>query len=538
MTSSVVGRQTSTINLKPRQKYEGHTHWVTGAIHLPDGQRMMTCSLDSSLRVWNLNSGKQMGEDWWDGGGSVWSIALSPDGKKVVSGSMCGGVGLWDIDTGKLIATWTGHTSKVNSVCWSRDGQRVLSGSFDGTAREWDVKNGDTILGPIKTGHKNVTAVVYSPDTTMFATAGYDESIHPIKIWDAKTGELVATLNIETYTVWCLAWSPDGKTLVSGSGENSIRTWNTKTWEQLALLKGHTSAVYRIAISPNGRILASASFDNTARLWNLENSQPISSPLHHANPVTCVSFSADGTLLSTGCDDKNAYIWDVSAILKEAGLDDLLLDQPDKSPLATTQRPVQPFDPNPIEVSPRRVPQDFVDDIPNRAHSSARSHSLSSPPRGGNLRSRLLSLYRPTHSDAHDTPSRPRPFHWVRNRLSARPRGADIELHERSPAVVHVPHCQAQRRNASARETRRPTMRWPTASSSRPPNTTITQQSSDAAQAQSSSQPHATVSTVPPAATNTTSSARPHATIKYTTRWTRFWLYICCASPEYTDGHH
>jgi WD40 repeat protein len=102
------------------------------------------------------------------------------------------------------------------------------------------------------------------------------------------------------------------------------------------VLEGHTSYVFDIEISPNGRILASTSVD-TARLWNLENSQPISSPLHHADYVRCVSFSADGKLLATGCWDKNAYIWDVSAILQQAGLDDLLLDQPNKSLLAVRE---------------------------------------------------------------------------------------------------------------------------------------------------------------------------------------------------------
>jgi WD40 repeat protein len=59
MASPVVGRhETSTI--KPRQKFEGHSEWVFGAIHLPGGQRMMTCSRDGSLRVWNLKSGKQI----------------------------------------------------------------------------------------------------------------------------------------------------------------------------------------------------------------------------------------------------------------------------------------------------------------------------------------------------------------------------------------------------------------------------------------------------------------------------------------------
>jgi WD40 repeat protein len=124
--------------------------------------------------------------------------------------------------------------------------------------------------------------------------------------------------------VYSLAWPEDGKTLISGSFDYEITIWNTTTWQQIAILTGHTSVVFSIAISPNGRILASASFDNTARLWNLENGQPISSPLQHADNVHCLSFSTDGKVLATGCWDNKAYTWDVSAIVTDAGLEELL----------------------------------------------------------------------------------------------------------------------------------------------------------------------------------------------------------------------
>jgi WD40 repeat protein len=321
--ASPISKKKETSAKTHLQKFEGHTDWVNGAIHLPGGQRIMTCSWDGSLRVWNVKSGKQIGEDWRDGHSQVWSIALSPDGKKMVSGSLDGAVRLWDIDTCKVVKKWTGHTKAVWSVCWSRDGRRVLSGSFDGTARQWGVGS----LASIETGHEQMWAVVYSPDTTLIATGGSDaRAEHPIKIWDAKTGDLVATLKGHTGWVLCLAWTKDGKTLISGSYDSSIRTWNTTNWKQTAVLLEHTSGVNAIAISPNDRILASVSGDRTARLWNLDNGQPISSPIQHASVVNCVSFSAGGKRLVTGCTDKNAYIWDVAAILREAGLDDLLSD--------------------------------------------------------------------------------------------------------------------------------------------------------------------------------------------------------------------
>ncbi|KAG1869677.1 quinon protein alcohol dehydrogenase-like superfamily [Suillus tomentosus] len=204
-------------------------------------------------------------------------MALSPDGKKVVSGSEDGGVRLWNMDTGKVLMKLMGHTKGVLSVCWSGDGQRVLSGSDDGTARQWDVKSGEATLAPIKTGHKSVWAVVYSPDMPMLATSGAGSKQHA-KIWDAKTGKLVPTLETAD-SVWCLAWTQDGKTLMSGLYEGWIRTWSTTSWKEIAVLDGHTEYVSSIAISPNGRILASASSDHTAQLWNLDNNQPISSPL-------------------------------------------------------------------------------------------------------------------------------------------------------------------------------------------------------------------------------------------------------------------
>jgi WD40 repeat protein len=289
----------------------------------------MTCSGDGSVRVWNVESGKQIGEDWRDEEAQMNTIALSPDGKKVVSGSTDGAVRLWDIDTAKVIATWTGHITTVSFLCWNGDGRRVVSGSYDETIRVWDVETGEIILqvGPLEWA--NMDTAVYSPDETMIAIGARrdSEDIGVIKIVDPNTGKLVKNLE-PTEVVFCLAWPEDGKTLISGLDNGKIKIWNTTTWHQIAVLTGHTGVV-DIAVSPNGRILASASLESQGtRLWNLENGQPISSPLQPGIDVHCVSFSADGKVLATGCCDTNAYTWDVSAIVKEAGLGDKLLSNP------------------------------------------------------------------------------------------------------------------------------------------------------------------------------------------------------------------
>ncbi|KIK38129.1 hypothetical protein CY34DRAFT_809668 [Suillus luteus UH-Slu-Lm8-n1] len=310
----------ATSTIAPRQTMQGHTGWVNGGVHLPNGRHIMTCSSDSSIRLWDLESGAQIEEDWRDpdeNNVGLRSMALSPNGKIIASGSDDGKVRLWDVETTKVISKWTGHTHVVYALCWSADGERVASGSWDRTARVWDVKSGQTVL-TIKTGHKLVYAVVYSPDGTKIATGGDEEKA--VKIWDAKSGELLNTLK---HRVCSLAWTSDGKKLISGS-YRLVRIFDTATWQQTAILRGHTNFVYAISLFPNNRLLASASDDKTARLWNLDTNLPVGPPLPHEQDLPSVALSHDGKLLLTVCENKDAYIWDIHTILKEAGLEDLL----------------------------------------------------------------------------------------------------------------------------------------------------------------------------------------------------------------------
>lgn len=124
-------------------------------------------------------------------------------------------------------------------------------------------------------------------------------------IWDANTGhELHAPLKIHTSRVYCLQWTADGKTLVSGPYDGLIRTWiHTTTWQQTAVLNEHNEGIHALASSSNSRILASASFRSA--------------------PPACMGteLRVVGKVLATGCEDSKAaaYMWNISAIIREAG---------------------------------------------------------------------------------------------------------------------------------------------------------------------------------------------------------------------------
>jgi WD40 repeat protein len=230
----------------PYRKIKGNG--IDHILHLPGGQRVIGYSWsDSSFQVWDLERGTQVGKEWEDKEEGVRATALSPDGNTIASGSRDGSVKLWNINTGKVIETWTGHTNGVVSLCWSPDGGRVGSGSQsstleakDATFRVWDVESGKTILGPINTG-KYTWAGCYSPDGKMIAIAG---DIYYLEIWDANSGELLKT--IERYDVMCLAWTSDGKTLITGEFKIDTATWTLIQNIQEDFVKS-------ISLSPNER---------------------------------------------------------------------------------------------------------------------------------------------------------------------------------------------------------------------------------------------------------------------------------------------
>src|SRR5258706_16211794 len=101
--------------IKPRQTIRGHTRIVRRVAHLPGRRKIITCSEDGSLRLWDLESGAQIGDDWRNEGekAGVTAMALSPNGKIVASGSRDGKVKLWDVRRRKVIAKWTAHSGMV-----------------------------------------------------------------------------------------------------------------------------------------------------------------------------------------------------------------------------------------------------------------------------------------------------------------------------------------------------------------------------------------------------------------------------------------
>ncbi|MFN6527559.1 serine/threonine-protein kinase [Nostoc sp. ChiSLP03a] len=161
------------------------------------------------------------------------------------------------------------------------------------------------------TGHSNpVGSVAISPDGKTLASGSNDNTI---KLWNLATGEQIRTLTGHSDWVISVAFSPDGNTLASGSrGDTTIILWNLATGEQIGTLTGHSNLVISVAISPDGKTLASGSYDNTIKLWNLATGEQIRTLKGHFGAVYSVVFSPDGKTLASGSFDNTIKLWDIA----------------------------------------------------------------------------------------------------------------------------------------------------------------------------------------------------------------------------------
>jgi WD40 repeat protein/predicted Ser/Thr protein kinase len=268
------------------------------------------------IGLYDTSSGEERADWAADLEGQIYALAFSPDGKRLASGGDDRVVHVWDAATGKPVSECRGHTSKILSIAFRQDGSRLLTAAHDGTVRQWAAQTGREVEPPYDRHTAEVFTAVYSPDGQQVASAGADRTV---RLWRAVGRQDQAVLRGHTGAVAALAFSQDGRRLVSASydlpnsrGDGTVRFWEAAPEVTLPVLAGHTSYVYPVAYSPDGRWIASGAWDHTVRLWDAATGE-VCATLPHPGIVRALAFTPDGTRLVSGGDLGGALLlWDLA----------------------------------------------------------------------------------------------------------------------------------------------------------------------------------------------------------------------------------
>jgi RNA polymerase sigma factor (sigma-70 family) len=263
--------------------------------------------------------------------GPVLAVTYSPRSDLVATASVDGTVKVWDWPSGQERLTLSKHENQVLFVSFAPDGATLATASWDDRLRTWDVATGK-LKGSVYAHPGGVDAVVYSPDGLTLASCGGDHGgeqggVHPelsgpgeVKLWDAGTLRLKATLPGHAKWIHSLAFTPDGKTLASGSEDGTVRLWDVARLQTRLTLRGHRSGSRCVAIAPDGATLASSSRDGTVKLWDVDSGLEKRTLRADFTQVWAVAFSPDGRTLVSAGDDKLVKLWDVPSGRKQAAL--------------------------------------------------------------------------------------------------------------------------------------------------------------------------------------------------------------------------
>jgi pre-mRNA-processing factor 19 len=220
-------------------------------------------------------------------------------------------------ETGKVGATLTGHSKRVNAVAFAPKHPHVLvSGGHDKTTKVWRASAGSgaesvqlsefKLAATMKDHAGEVTAVCAHPTSQYFVTASAD------KTWAFYDLEAALCLTQVTdssmaggYT--CAAFHPDGLILGTGTTENLVRIWDVKSQDNVAKFEGHTAAVTGLSFSENGYHLATCAADGV-KLWDLRKVKVFKTLTpYDGAPTAAVKFDTSGLYLGVGGVDARVY---------------------------------------------------------------------------------------------------------------------------------------------------------------------------------------------------------------------------------------
>ncbi|QDT92515.1 SUMF1/EgtB/PvdO family nonheme iron enzyme [Gimesia algae] len=283
-----------------------------------DGQHAISGSLGGTLTIWNLSNGK-MSRRLIDQLGDIFCVAVTPDGKQVISGTYEGALKVCNLNIQSTAYPQNNikHSNHVLTVALLTDGKHVFSVEKDNTLRVWSLENGTlvrTLKGPSDpTSTDFVSCLALMPDGKSAISSSTLSNDYTLKVWSLSDGRILQSLEGYSDLISCVAVTPDGQHAISGSKNNTLQLWDLSSGKLVRILSGHSDRISCVAVTPNGRMAVSGSSDETLRVWDLMGGGLIHTLEGHSDRINCLKITPDGQHLISGSSDSTAKVWDLSS---------------------------------------------------------------------------------------------------------------------------------------------------------------------------------------------------------------------------------
>jgi WD40 repeat protein len=306
------------------RRFEGHPGEINGFALTADEERLFVGDRTGKLHIWDFRMGEKR-KSIRAHSGPIRRLIPSHDGGSLITASADQTLKLWNLNSWKQITQFNGHVEVVTSVALVPGRDEIVSSSFDGTLIRWETARGsllarygsiiDEDAAPVATPidwttlDRHITwarDVIVPPLGDRIISAG-NEGV--VLIWDLDSGRVVERLPGNAGPIMCLALSPDGTRLLAGCYKKVLSLWDLTRGELVQQIAHDSGTPAAVAFSPNGRLALSGGADGIVRVWNAASGQELHQFEGHEGTVTSAQFMTDGRRVVSGGEDRTIRVW-------------------------------------------------------------------------------------------------------------------------------------------------------------------------------------------------------------------------------------